>query len=78
MPNSELFNTGLTLNSEVTLTVSSGAMYVSVDIDAYDSNYGYTVGEYCIYSNQLYICIKDTPNPAGTFNSSYWEAREAT
>lgn len=75
MPNSELLNNGLMLNSEVTLTVSSGVMYVTVDIAAYDSTYGYTVGEYCIYSNQLYICINDTPSPAGTFDSSYWEAR---
>lgn len=75
MPNSELLNNGLMLNNEITLTVSSGVMYATVDIADYSSSETYTVGEYCNNGNQLYICKKNTPSPAGTFNLTYWEAR---
>lgn len=73
---SELTDNSLKLNnSQVVLSVSGGVISVTFNVDDYSTSKNYTVGDYCNYSSQIYICIKDTPTPAGSFNSSYWEAR---
>lgn len=46
--------------------------------DQYDSTReGYSEGDYCIYQDTLYRCIRSTPalpSGVGEFNSAYWEA----
>lgn len=46
--------------------------------DQYDSTReGYSEGDYCIYQDTLYRCIRSTPaSPSGVgeFNSAYWKA----
>lgn len=44
---------------------------LSVVSDEYDVTATYNTGDYCIYSNTLYICISD--NVTGTFDPTYWD-----
>lgn len=39
--------------------------------DEYDATSTYNTGDYCIYSNTLYICNAD--NVTGTFDPTYWD-----
>ena len=39
--------------------------------DEYDATATYNTGDYCIYSNTLYICNAD--NVTGTFDPTYWD-----
>ena len=75
---SQLDSNSLNLN-EVTLSISSGVMYVRFSVDVYSPVKTYQVGDYCYINqsgtNRYYVCKKDTPSPAGTFDESYWKER---
>lgn len=73
---SELTDNSLKLNNnEVILSVSSGVISVTFNVEDYNSSKTYTVGDYVYNSSKTYICRENTPSPAGSFNSAYWEER---
>lgn len=39
----------------------------------YDPSASYKIGDVCVYNNDIYECIKNTANPSGVWQSSYWE-----
>ena len=63
------------IQADVSLSVdANGRICVTFTPSNYDSTKKYVVGEYCYNTSThlAYICIEDTPNPAGSFNAQYW------
>lgn len=54
-------------------SIVDSKLNVVFSVNDYSTSSRYYIGDYCIYSSTAKVCIKDTPNPAGSFNSTYWE-----
>lgn len=63
-----------TLNSSSPYYSLGERIDVENDYDEYDSTKYYHVSHIVGVGTSRYVCIKDTPNPAGAFDNTYWES----
>ena len=56
----------ITLNNN-----SSGALFSNI-ADTFSDASSYSIGDYCIYNNQLYQCIEDIDNPGAWTGNTNW------
>ena len=55
--------------NDIHLSVINGEINVTFTVEDYDSNENYSIGDYCWYNNDPYVCKKAT---TGTFNPNDW------
>lgn len=57
--------------NDVSLSVDYGKLCVTFDVDDYSTSVDYEVGDFCIRSGLVMVCIEDT---SGTWDASDWES----
>ena len=86
VPNGGLYKTSRAITSGETLIVGTNCTKTSIDTEFnnkikqilsnialdYDPLYHYTEDDLCFHEGQLYICVDDTPSPAGQWDDTYW------